>query len=142
MTDNGLAALAEAIHVGRNHQHDPRAGERPHAHLISKREQEEAAAILANGAVFLPDGLTSTSTQLDAIAARYEAEIAASNARIAVLTGQIADPKVATIAARRVALDGLVEAAERVLAYGRVRPFADAARDQLRAALTAAKETP
>jgi len=57
MTDNGLAALATAIHVGRNHQHDPRADERPHAHLISEREQEEAAAILAKRGVFLPDGL-------------------------------------------------------------------------------------
>jgi len=57
VTDNGLAALATAIHVGRNHQHDPRADERPHAHLISEREQEDAAAILRNGAVFLPDGL-------------------------------------------------------------------------------------
>jgi len=44
------------------------------------------------------------------------------------------------IAALRDALDGLVEAAERVLAYGRVRPFADAARDQLRSALAAVKE--
>jgi len=57
MTDNGLAALATAIHVGRNHQHDPRADERPHAHLISEREQEEAAAILGPRGVFLPDGL-------------------------------------------------------------------------------------
>ena len=50
-------------------------------------------------------------------------------------------PLEAEIAALRAALDGLVKAAERVLAYGRVRPFADAARDQLRAALAAAKET-
>jgi hypothetical protein len=61
VTDNGLAALATAIHVGRNHQHDPRADERPHAHLISEREQEEAAAILGPRGVFLPDGLPEVS---------------------------------------------------------------------------------
>ena len=52
------------------------------------------------------------------------------------------DEQATTIATLRDALDRLVEAAERVLAYGRVRPFADAARDQLRSALVAAKETP
>ena len=124
MTDNGLAALATAIHVGRNHQHDPRADERPHAHLISEREQEEAAAILGPRGVFLPEGLPEIVENMED--AYHEA---------LALRG-------ATIATLRAALDGLVEAAERVLAYGRVRPFADAARDQLRAALTAAKETP
>ena len=70
-----------------------------------------AAAILAKRGVFLPDGLGP------------------------VMVGMAKE-----IAALRAALDGLVEAAERVLAYGRVRPFADAARDQLRAALAEAKE--
>ena len=60
--------------------------------------------------------------------------------KTAVMLEQEAEAHESTIAALRAALDGLVEAAERVLAYGRVRPFADAARDQLRAALTAAKE--
>ena len=60
------------------------------------------------------------------------------------MLGEVAAIEVEAVAvalsALRDALDGLVEAAERVLAYGRVRPFADAARDQLRAALAAAKE--
>ena len=112
MTDNGLAALATAIHVGRNHQHDPRADERPHAHLISEREQEEAAAILGPRGVFLPEGLGP------------------------VMVGMAKE-----IAALRAALDGLVEAAMQVLLHGNVRPFAEMSREQLRAALVAAKET-
>jgi len=73
----------------------------------------DAAAILAPRGVFLPDGLGP------------------------VMVGMAKE-----IATLRAALDVLVEAAERVLAYGRVRPFADAARDQLRAALAAAKVSP
>jgi hypothetical protein len=84
----------------------------------------DAAAILGEHGVFLPEGLPEIVENMED--AYHEA---------LALRG-------ATIATLRAALDGLVEAAERVLAYGRVRPFADAARDQLRAALTAAKETP
>ena len=72
----------------------------------------DAGAILGERGVFLPDGLGP------------------------VMVGMAKE-----IATLRAALDGLVEAAERVLAYGRVRPFADAARDQLRSALAAAKES-
>jgi len=84
MTDNGLAALATAIHVGRNHQHDPRADERPHAHLISEREQEEAAAILRNGAVFLPEGLGPVMVGM-------AKEIAALRVALGLLVGDIRD---------------------------------------------------
>jgi len=72
----------------------------------------DAAAILGEHGVFLPEGL-----------------------------GPVVVGMAKEIATLRAALDGLVEAAERVLAYGRVRPFADAARDQLRSALAAAKES-
>jgi len=112
MTDNGLAALATAIHVGRNHQHDPRAGERPHAHLISEREQEDAAAILGPRGVFLPEGLGP------------------------VMVGMAKE-----IAALRDALDGLAKAAQEVIAadgaIARQEPGADQRWDCALAALDA-----
>ena len=115
MTDNGLAALTARLE---------------RADFLSPNGYPTAAsfaaAILRNGAVFLPEGLAEEWDW------RQERD---------ALMGLI-ESGGATIAALRAALDGLVEAAERVLAYGRVRPFADAARDQLRAALAKAKETP
>ena len=101
MTDRGLAALAAALtDLFPAAQHD----------RWPFTPQQVAAAILGERGVFLPDGLLSTSMQLEAIAARYEAEVAASNARIAVLTGAKPDPRLATIACLRAALDGLVVA--------------------------------
>jgi len=134
MTDNGLAALATAIHVGRNHQHDPRADERPHAHLISEREQEEAAAILRNGAVFLPDGLGPVMVGM-------AKEIAAL--RAAPLDVRMVVQAINAVAKRhRVAKDPPERPLMHIFGYTSATPDMDAEIAAEYAALVAAKETP
>lgn len=146
MTDNGLAALAAALHDAEC----SRKRRRPlpsatHEDLVMAdrlhmaRHETLAAAILAGGAVFLPDGLTDDRIGLLANMNR----LAEANADY----GAEIDRQAATIATLRAALDGLVKAAE--VTVGR---FLDtpaslagvhvAALNDLRAALAAAKETP
>jgi len=134
VTDNGLAALATAIHVGRNHQHDPRADERPHAHLISEREQEEAAAILRNGAVFLPEGLGPVMVGM-------AKEIAAL--RDAPLDVRMVVQAINAVAKRhRVAKDPPERPLMHIFGYTSATPDMDAEIAAEYAALAAAKETP
>jgi len=134
VTDNGLAALATAIHVGRNHQHDPRADERPHAHLISEREQEEAAAILRNGAVFLPEGLGPVMVGM-------AKEIAAL--RDAPLDVRMVVQAINAVARRhRVAKDPPERPLMHIFGYTSATPDMDAEIAAEYAALAAAKETP
>jgi len=138
MTDNGRAALAAALVIP--YPDDQDAGDCAMCGEPIRVEsvKEFAAAILGERGVFLPDGLPEVSIKgllEDFDGAPYPEDFQRAVAvREADYLGQIAT--------LRAALDGLVEAGERVLEYGHIRPFADAARDQLRAALAAAKETP
>jgi len=146
MTDNGLAALATAIHVGRNHQHDPRADERPHAHLISEREQEEAAAILGPRAVFLPEGLAEEwdwRQERDALMGLIEsggATIAAL--RVAPLDVRMVVQAINAVAKRHgVAKDPPERPLMHIFGYTSATPDMDAEIAAEYAALVAAKET-
>jgi len=134
VTDNGLAALATAIHVGRNHQHDPRADERPHAHLISEREQEEAAAILGPRGVFLPEGLGPVMVGM-------AKEIAAL--RDAPLDVRMVVQAINAVAKRHgVAKDPPERPLMHIFGYTSATPDMDAEIVAEYAALTAVKETP
>jgi hypothetical protein len=120
MTDNGLAALAAALDQvidGGFYYRD----------LYKTRPAEDAAAIIGERGVFLPDGLQGEPTQFAGIVwhERYDAAAA-------------------TIATLRAALEGLVEAADLVVSeYGEHGgPPIGHAVAALRAALAAAKETP
>jgi hypothetical protein len=84
--DRGLAALAEALHVRYNHAADPEtAGVPPHPHRIADHHIADAAAILGNRAVFLPDGLTCQAAHDDSWATMdaQAATIAALRAALA-----------------------------------------------------------
>ena len=123
MTDNGLAALAAALH-------DIHPGPRPWVGGLTA--EEFAAAILGPRGVFLPDGLPRPTAS---VMQAYEDGV---------------ESQAATIAALRAALDGLVVAAEVACecyegfrSDGTLAPLLTGTQiAALRAALATAKETP
>ena len=143
MTDNGLAALATAIHVGRNHQHDPRADERPHAHLISEREQEEAAAILGPRGVFLPDGTVPSDIGMSWVpTAAWEEQAATIAALRVALDVRMVVQAINAVAKRHgVAKDPPERPLMHIFGYTSATPDMDAEIAAEYAALAAAEET-
>ena len=137
MTDNGLAALAAALHA-------IHPGPRPWVGGLT--DEEFAAAILGERGVFLPDGLPhdcETSMTINEDLAQRLAEIA----RLRTLNLDLIDAGITL----RAALDGLGEAAymDRPPTGSRPVPWTpvkkrewEAWARRIRAALAAAKETP
>ena len=127
MTDNGLAALARLRGIAR-----------------------EAEATLADNGADRPMTTAALQAKVRLRRAWFEAHpnqpAPEARAEVEALFAAIEAEAVADererIATLRAALDGLVEAAMQVLLHGNVRPFAEMSREQLRAALAAAKETP
>jgi hypothetical protein len=129
MTDNGLAALAAALHRA----FTEKPYEYADGHVAPVLRDDAAAAILGERGVFLPEGDCGHEEE-------YLGYWRATNEALA------------TIATLRAALDGLVAAAEEVVASAEsyssedrwgIYPlglFAETA--ALRAALATAKETP